>query len=143
MRGWILRTGYESLAKRSDHGMKPLHATHLDRRSFLGLGVSMAACAGCASPLTRGQTPEQDDLKGEDEKQKLDLVGSYTRPFGLNKVKLEAVGLVTNLDHTGSDPPPSAQRDMLLSVMAANSVEKPEAWLAAPNTSMVIVRGYL
>ena len=126
--------------------MTPIHhreSRYLDRRAFLTLGLGLAACAGCASPLTRGQTPEQDDLSEDEEKEKLDLVGSYTRPFGLNKVKLEAVGLVTNLDHTGSDPPPSAQRDLLLNVMTANSVDKPEAWLASPNTSMVIVRGYL
>ena len=101
--------------------------------------------AGCKSPLLRGQTPEQEELKeeGADEKEKRDLVGSYTRPFGLNKVKLEAVGLVTNLDYTGSDPPPSAQRDLLLNEMLQYSTEKPEEFLARPTNSMVIVRGYL
>ena len=79
--------------------MKPVNSPEsrlMDRRLFLGLGMgSLALWAGCKSPLTRGQTPEQDDLKGEEEvKEKRDLVGSYTRPFGLNKVKLEAVGLV-------------------------------------------------
>lgn len=129
--------------------MKPVNSPNsrlMDRRLFLGLGMgSLALAAGCQSPLMRGQTPEQDDLKaeGEEEKEKRDLVGSYTRPFGLNKVKLEAVGLVTNLDHTGSDPPPSAQRDLLLNEMMQYSVEKPEELIAHPTTSMVIIRGYL
>jgi Flagellar P-ring protein/HEAT repeats len=129
--------------------MKPVFEKNwrlMDRRVFLGLGLgSLAALAGCKSPLTRGQTPEQDDLKseGEEEKEKRDLVGSYTRPFGLNKVKLEAVGLVTNLDFTGSDPPPSAQRDLLLNEMTSYAVENPEQLLASPMTAMVIVRGYL
>ena len=133
----------------SDIGMKPVFEQNsrlMDRRIFLGLGLgSLAALAGCKSPLTRGQTPEQDELKaeGEDEKEKRDVVGSYTRPFGLNTVKLEAVGLVTNLDHTGSDPPPSAQRDLLLNEMTSYSVESPEQLLASPTTAMVIVRGFL
>ncbi len=129
--------------------MKPvieINPRLMGRRVFLGLGLgSLAALAGCKSPLMRGQTPEQDELKtaGEDEKEKRDVVGSYTRPFGLNKVKLEAVGLVTNLDNTGSDPPPSAQRDLLLNEMTSYAVENPEQLLASPTTSMVIVRGYL
>lgn len=129
--------------------MKPViepSCRRMDRRVFLGMGLgSLAALAGCKSPLTRGQTPEQDELKieGEEGKEKRDLVGSYTRPFGLNKVKIEAVGLVTNLDFTGSDPPPSAQRDLLLNEMTSYAVEKPEQLLASPQTSMVIVRGYL
>ncbi|MFN0018781.1 MAG: HEAT repeat domain-containing protein [Pirellulaceae bacterium] len=129
--------------------MKPVNEQNsrlLDRRLFLGLGLgSLAAMAGCKSPLMRGQTPEQEDLKAEgvDEKEKRDLVGSYTRPFGLNKVKLESVGLVTNLDYTGSDPPPSAQRDLLLNEMLQYSVENPEELLSRPTTSMVIVRGFL
>src|SRR5689334_11193504 len=128
--------------------MKPTFQNQrlMDRRVFLGLGLgSFVALAGCKSPLTRGQTPEQDELKteGEDEKEKRDLVGSYTRPFGLNAIKLEAVGLVTNLDFTGSDPPPSAQRDLLLNEMTAYAVENPEKMLASPTTSMVIVRGFL
>lgn len=128
--------------------MKPVIEQNLrlmDRRVFLGLGLgSLAALAGCQSPLMRGQTPEQDELKTEgEEREKRDMVGSYTRPFGLNKVKLEAVGLVTNLDFTGSDPPPSAQRELLINEMTAYAVEKPEQLLASPTTSMVIVRGYL
>jgi len=118
----------------------------MDRRVFLGMGLGgLAVLAGCKSPLTRGQTPEADELKveGEEGKDKRDLVGSYTRPFGLNKVNIEAVGLVTNLDFTVSDPHPSAQRDLLKNEMASYAVERPEELLASPTTSMVIVRGSL
>ena len=43
----------------------------MDRRLFLGLGLGgLAAMAGCKTPLMRGQTPEQEELKveGSDEK---------------------------------------------------------------------------
>lgn len=126
------------MPSRSQHS----HPFTLGRRAFLGLGIGLAAFAGCTKTLTRGQTPEELDLAGEEEK-KLDLVGNYTRPWGLNLVKLESVGLVTNLAGTGSDPPPSPQRQMLINEMQSHSVDQPEKWLASENTSMVIVRGYL
>src|SRR5678816_2539330 len=81
--------------KWSDLGMKPVtseQVRRMDRRVFLGMGLGgLAVLAGCKSPLTRGQTPEADELKveGEEGKDKRDLVGSYTRPFGLNKVNIE------------------------------------------------------
>lgn len=111
----------------------------LDRRLFLTLGLS--TCCGCAMPLFRGQTPDVEPISS-DEKQ-LELVGDYARPWGLNWVKLEAVGLVTNLDNTGSDPPPSSQRQMLISEMQSHEVRDADKILASPTTSMVIVRGYL
>jgi flagellar basal body P-ring protein FlgI len=109
----------------------------MDRRLFLALGLS--SCAGCSTLLTRGQTPEPEVV----EEKKRDLVGDYARPWGLNWVKLEAVGLVTNLDNTGSDPPPSPQRQMLVSEMQSHDVKDADKVLASPTTSMAIVRAYL
>ena len=132
--------------------MKPnsfLMSRHLPRRVFLGLGLSAlasgAGLTGCAvlpglgGPLTRGQTPDVDDPT----EKKLELVGDYTRPWGLNYAKLESVALVTNLDNTGSDPPPSAQRDQLIAEMQSHEVRNPDKFLAVPSNSLVLVRGYL
>lgn len=109
----------------------------LNRRLFLSLGLT--TCCGCAMPLLRGQTPE---VVATSEK-KDELVGDHAVPTGLNWVKLEAVGLVTNLDNTGSDPPPSPQRQMLIGEMQSHEVKDPDKVLASPTTSMVMVRGYL
>jgi flagellar basal body P-ring protein FlgI len=122
--------------------MKPndlIALTSLDRRAFLVLGLS--SCCGCASPLLRGQTPEEE--LALEEEPKLEVVGDYARPWGLNWVKLESVALVTSLDNTGSDPPDSPQRRMLIGEMQSHDVRKAEAVLASPTTSMVILRGYL
>ena len=119
--------------------MKPLHR-NIDRRLFLALGLT--SCAGCATPLWRGQTPEAD-LPLEEFEKKLETVGDYARPSGLNWVKLESVALVTGLDNTGSDPPNSPQRQMLIAEMQSHDVRQAEKVLASPTTSMVIVRGYL
>jgi flagellar basal body P-ring protein FlgI len=114
------------------------------RRSLLGMGLSAAAgwavLPGCATPLFRGQSP--DEALPEEEK-KLELVGDYTRPWGLNYVKLESVALATNLDNTGSDPPPSPQRDQLINEMQSHEIRTPDKILALPSNSLVLVRGYL
>src|SRR6266436_3358323 len=98
---------------RSFPGMTPSNAEKnlpFDRRLFLALGLG--GICGCASPLFRGQTPDEETALVEIEK-KIEMVGDFARPRGLNPIKLESVALVTNLDNTGSDPPPSEQRTML------------------------------
>ena len=45
------------------------------------------------------------------------LIGDHTTIAGLNLITLQGVGLVTGLDGTGSDPPPSHYREMMLDEM--------------------------
>ncbi|HZL87306.1 MAG TPA: flagellar basal body P-ring protein FlgI [Pirellulaceae bacterium] len=117
----------------------------LSRRAFLGLGLGLAACSGCASQLMRGQTPEAEELVADDkEKREVELVGDYARPWGLHFTELESVGLVTNLDNTGRDLPPTApQRQVLVNEMLSHEVQKPDKVLQSPTTSIVLVRGVL
>jgi flagellar basal body P-ring protein FlgI len=121
---------------RSFAGMMPYTT---DRRAVLALGL--ATCCGCATPLFRGQTPEVETTASEEKK--TEFVGDYTRPVGLKWVKMESIALVTNLDNTGSDPPPSEQRQMLIAEMQSHDVRQADKILASPTTSMVYVRTYL
>lgn len=128
----------------------PQLPSRADRRRFLGLGLAalggFAVLPGCApfagwsGPLMRGQTPDEDS---PDAEKKLELVGEYTRPWGLNYVKLESVALVTNLNNTGSSPPPSPQRNQLLSEMQSHEIRNPEKILDIPSNSLVLVSGYI
>jgi flagellar basal body P-ring protein FlgI len=110
----------------------------LNRRLFLALGLS--GVCGCATPLFRGQTP---DAEAAATAKKTELVGDFTRASGLKWVKLESIALVTNLDNTGSDPPPSEQRQTLIMEMQSHDVRQVDKILASPTTSMVYVRTYL
>jgi flagellar basal body P-ring protein FlgI len=110
----------------------------LNRRWFLAVGLS--SFCGCAMPLFRGQTPEVEAAPEQDKSQ--ELVGDYARPRGLGWVKLESVGLVTNLDNTGSDPPPGELRQSLITEMQSHDVREADKILASPTTSMVIVRAF-
>jgi flagellar basal body P-ring protein FlgI len=117
----------------------------LSRRAFLGLGMGLAACSGCASQLMRGQTPEPEELVSDDkEKREVELVGDFAHPWGLHFTELESVGLVTNLDSTGRDLPPTApQRQLLVNEMLSHDVHKPDEILQSSKTSIVLVRGVL
>lgn len=122
--------------------MTPHHRrSNYDRREFLALGLAAGAAAisGCTTPLTRGQTPDEGPLEGP----QLEYVGDYTRPWGLNWVKVESVALVTGLANTGSDPPPGEQRQRLIGEMMSHEVRQADKILASPTTSLVLIRGYL
>ena len=71
------------------------------------------------------------------------LIGDHTTIAGLNLITLQGVGLVTGLDGTGSDPPPSHYREMMLDEMKRRSIKNPNQILASPNTALVVVRAYL
>jgi flagellar basal body P-ring protein FlgI len=56
------------------------------------------------------------------------------------EIKVEGVGLVTGLENTGSDPPPSWYRTQLVDEMGKAGIEHASKLLANPQFSMVLVR---
>ena len=61
----------------------------------------------------------------------------------MNWIRAEGVSLVVDLAGTGSDPPPSSERSMLIAEMKTREVDKPEEVLASPTTALVLVRALL
>lgn len=109
-------------------------------RFWIHLGVWLSlGLFGCTGPAIRSQSPENE----QPEQPEIELVGDLARPYGMDYIKVEAIGLVTGLKGTGSDPPPSSQRAILLSEMQRRKVAHPGKVLASPDTAMVLVRGYL
>ena len=109
-------------------------------RSWLWCGV-IAVFAGCSSlDLFSGLSQGLDDKSDEPTTR---LVGDLAVPFGTFPIRVEAVALVTGLQGTGSDPPPSPQRGVLIDEMKARGVTNPNALLASKNTSLVLVQGVL
>jgi len=105
-------------------------------RTLLGL---VAICAGCTAPAVRPNGAEIAD-ESQDE---VVLIGDLTHPDGMTYVQVEAVSLVTGLDGTGGDPPPTSQRAALLDEMQRYKVADPARVLASRDTALVLVRGYL
>jgi flagellar basal body P-ring protein FlgI len=111
-----------------------------------GLGFLFLAVTGCSTPLFRGQSPENKqltDIVADERSSGPYTVGDLAVPVGTVYQKVEAVALVTQLDGTGSDPPPSQLRDQLKKEMQTHNVRRPEEALASKDTAMVLVRGFI
>lgn len=111
---------------------------HASPRCWLPL---VAVLAGCAGPSIRSQSPEIESLMQVEQSTK--LVGDFATPWGLGRQRVENAGLVTGLAGTGSDPPPSAQRQALMADMQARGVVEPNRLLASPATSLVWTHGFI
>lgn len=105
------------------------------------LSSLLVGLTGCSSMKWRGQNPEAAPGEVFDGTQ--DYVGDITSLWGLSYAKVEGIALATQLDGTGSDPRPSQQRNYLVSEMRAHDVAKPNEILASPDTSLVLVRGFI
>jgi flagellar basal body P-ring protein FlgI len=105
---------------------------------FLVLAVVLCGCSG---PILRPQSPEaRIDVPTMPN---VKYVSEFTHPVGMNYVKIEAVSLVTGLNGTGSDPPPTPQRAALMDEMKRREIPNPNEILASGNTSMVLARAFL
>jgi flagellar basal body P-ring protein FlgI len=69
-----------------------------------------------------------------------ETVGDLSYVLQGGEVKVEGVGLVTGLDNTGADPPPSWYRTQLVDEMSKAGVEHASKLLANPQFAMVLVR---
>jgi len=103
--------------------------------------MGLAPCiVGCSLWMTGSKSP----VLGETAEVKPPrLVGDLAVPYGLHSIVVEAIGLVTGLNGTGSDPLPSPERQFLLAEMQRRGVQNPNTVLASKNTALVLVRGYL
>ncbi len=101
---------------------------------------------GCNSPLIRSQGPEPRDLGqlAGPEQDDLETIGDITVPLGLNYLRIEGVAVVSGLNDTGSDPPPSGMKNALIGdIQSRDAVRNPEQFLASKRNAMVVVKGFL
>ncbi|NMC19152.1 MAG: hypothetical protein GYA33_01920, partial [Thermogutta sp.] len=102
--------------------------------AIIGL-PALVVWSGC-SLWSRGDAARRlDDATSE----KADIVGDLAVPYGLHPIPVEAIGLVTGLRGTGSDPLPSPERQYLLAEMQRRGVDSPNTVLASPDTSLVLL----
>ncbi|MFO1019533.1 MAG: flagellar basal body P-ring protein FlgI [Planctomycetales bacterium] len=79
----------------------------------------------------------------ETQELKVEYIGDKSQIVGNSPMKLYGVGLVTGLDNTGEDPPPSSYRSTLVREMERRGVKKPNEILKDPSTALVLVEAYL
>ena len=107
--------------------------------------ATLLCATGCQDALLRSQSPDVEPAKADAFKSKIEtnLLGDYMSVHGSAPVVLQGVGLVTGLDGTGGDPPPSMSRTQLREEMKRRGVKNPETVLRDPSTALVVVRTYL
>jgi len=112
---------------------------YMTRRVVIFAGVLLLT-AGCS--LWFNSKKSQSLLEPVDTKSPT-IVGDLAVSYGLHPIVVEAIGLVTGLNGTGSDPLPSPERQFLMAEMQRRGVQNPNRVLASKNTALVLVRGYL
>lgn len=131
----------------ADHGVS--------RRSFLRWMTSSlvmgASLSGCHElHLTRFFNKEEamqqnvrEALRGEEGHSR--LVGDYIKiaDSTLAYIKVQGVGLVTQLDGTGDDPPITTLRTRLLNDLRKEKIEDPNTVLRSADTTLVVVTAYI
>ena len=116
-----------------------------NRRSLLRLAVcavGIAVVPGCASLLDRDSAEERE----EERLKKLlkvpappDLIREAAVVKGMQSVRVDGVGLVNSLPHSGGPAQPSGLRDMLLEEMKRNDVPSPNEYLERDDNALVQV----
>jgi hypothetical protein len=146
--------------------LRKIIMSYITRQRLLGMrvlatGVLLCSC-GCASSLLnmsganaigskfagmisgeRQRVVRKEEDNDFGTKVETPLLREYISVTGNNLVALRGVGLVTGLDGTGGDPPPSHLRTELLEEMTRRGIKNPGHILASRNTAVVIVTAYL
>ena len=109
-----------------------------------GCAIALLAACGCTSPLFRAQSPEADEIgRLLDEESPTKFIGDVATAWGNDWLKVEGVGLATQLSGTGSDPPPSPLLDQLRKEMQTHEVRGISEALASNDTALVMVGGVI
>ena len=104
------------------------------------IGLVLTTSTGCQNIIRRAQSP--DELVAKDD-EKRDYVGKVAKVWGLNYAKVEGIGLAVNLKGSGSNPKASGQVEALRTELTARDISDISELISAPDTSMVLLRGYL
>jgi flagellar basal body P-ring protein FlgI len=64
-------------------------------------------------------------------------------PYGLRYGKIQSFGIINNLLNTGGSEPPSMQRDVILSDLASRNIERPNQFIDAKHTAIVMIETVL
>ncbi len=116
----------------------------MKRRYFLlcvcgAAAVGLGGCSWWNGLTMRSQSPEERPAEDTHAR----LIADFASATGMQQARVEAVGLVTGLHGTGSDPTPSPERAALLDEMQKRDVTTPNTLLASGNVSLVIIQGIL
>ncbi len=107
------------------------------RPRTLGALIALAVLAAALAPAAAAPAKTKKKVRPPKIQE---TVGDLAYVVSNGEMMVEGIGLVTGLDNTGGDSPPSTIRKILLDEMTKAGVEHAERWLASPQLSIVLVR---
>ncbi len=110
---------------------------------FYFLVSTLPTISGCAQSTLRTTGLDSELALEEEAEAEVKTVGIYAMATGLRPIRVESVALITGLDGTGSDPPPSNRRSRLIGEMQRRQVDNPNTVLKSDNTSLGLAVGLL
>lgn len=96
---------------------------------------------GCSNIARRGQSPDDEGMYFSENFEEPEYIGDLAAPAGLENLTVEGIGLVEELAGTGSEPPPSNQRDYLIDEIKTHDIGNAAELLASTSNAMVFVKG--
>ena len=109
--------------------------------------LGLIALSGCMElNLFRFQNADKNrdaEEESQDRRKETEFVGNYAAISGNNVIAIHGVGLVTGLNNTGEDPPPSIYRTQLEDDMKKRGVTNYREQLQATSTALVLLTAYL
>ena len=114
--------------------------------SLILIGVTLNS--GCKNITNRAQSPDQTLPTGKDgsdtKEQPQKYIGETCRFWGTTMAQIEGLTLVTGLNDTGSNPPPTQQREELIKTLKPRKeIKNSKQLIADVSTEIVLVRGIL
>ena len=101
--------------------------------------ITLGGCSWFNGLTMRSQSPDEPEAETPHRR----LIGDIAVPYNVQPTRIDAVGLVTGLHGTGSDPTPSPERAALLEEMQTRGVTNPNSVLASGDVSLVVMQGLM
>jgi len=111
----------------------------VDRRSFLLAGL--LGLGGCKSWINRGKGSDAVTAPTLPGDEGVKFVSDLSRVWGASPARITGVGMVSELNGTGSAPAPSKFRDELTAELRTRQINEPNKLLSSDWTSLVILNG--
>jgi hypothetical protein len=106
------------------------------------LGLAAAVMLGCVNPQ-QARLQADDEAERANVKYDVKTVGDVSDVGQADPIPVGGVGLVTGLNGTGGETPPSVYRNLITEEFKKRNVKNYKELLNSPDTSIVIVSGQI
>ncbi|MGI9518068.1 MAG: flagellar basal body P-ring protein FlgI [Pirellulaceae bacterium] len=119
------------------------HIRALPSFGMCAIATALLLATGCSHLIKRGQSPDVEAMEFNEQLDELVYIGDIGGPVGLDKLKVDGIALVTQLDGTGSEPADTPQRKYLVEEIETHQIDDIPGLLASDDNSMASIMGFI